>query len=68
MSSTKATYLLQQENKIYYGWLSWAVLHSDLNQVPQLMFEYRTCLSWHELLAAMTTTRHWSSESKFVSV
>ena len=44
MSLTKATYLVQQENKIYYGWLSWAVPHSDLNWVPQLMFEYRTCL------------------------
>ena len=43
MSSMKATYLLQQENKIYYGWLSWALPHSDLNQVPQLKFEYRTC-------------------------
>ena len=31
MSLTKAEYLLQQENKIYYGWLSWAVPHSDLN-------------------------------------
>ena len=31
MSLTKATYLLQQKNKIYYGWLSWAVPHSDLN-------------------------------------
>ena len=42
MSSTKATYLVQQENKMY-GWLSWAVPHLDLNLVPQLMFEYRTC-------------------------
>ena len=22
---------MQQENKIYYGWLSWAVPHLDLN-------------------------------------
>ena len=43
MSSMKATYLLQQENKIYYGWLGGAVPHSDLNQVPQFMFEYCTC-------------------------